>query len=61
MAKTTYDKNTDYQALINQAIQSGNAGLARQYEAQRNAKITDMNTQGTKYRRISANELLSAS
>ena len=47
MAKTTYDKDTDYQALINQAIESGNAGLARQYEAQRNAKITDMNTQGT--------------
>lgn len=46
MARTTYDKDTNYQALINQAIQSGNAGLARQYEAQRNAKIADMNTQG---------------
>ena len=31
MAKPTYDKDTDYQALINQAIQSGNASLARQY------------------------------
>lgn len=47
MAKITYDKDTDYQALINQAIQSGNASLARQYEAQRNAKIADMNAQGT--------------
>lgn len=47
MAKIAYDKDTDYQALINQAIQSGNASLARQYEAQRNAKIADMNAQGT--------------
>lgn len=47
MAKITYDKDTDYQALINQAIQSGNVSLARQYEAQRNAKIADMNAQGT--------------
>lgn len=47
MAKITYDKDTNYQALINQAIQSGNASLARQYEAQRNAKIADMNAQGT--------------
>jgi hypothetical protein len=47
MAKITYDKDTDYQALINQAIQSGNVNLARQYEAQRNAKIADMNAQGT--------------
>jgi len=47
MAKIKYDKDTDYQALINQAIQSGNASLARQYEAQRNAKIADMNAQGT--------------
>lgn len=47
MAKITYDKDTDYQALINQAIQSGNLSLARQYEAQRNAKIADMNAQGT--------------
>jgi len=47
MAKIAYDKDTDYQALINQAIQSGNLSLARQYEAQRNAKIADMNAQGT--------------
>lgn len=47
MAKIAYDKDTNYQALINQAIQSGNASLARQYEAQRNAKIADMNAQGT--------------
>jgi hypothetical protein len=47
MAKITYDKDTNYQALINQAIQSGNVSLARQYEAQRNAKIADMNAQGT--------------
>lgn len=47
MAKIKYDKDTDYQALINQAIQSGNLSLARQYEAQRNAKIADMNAQGT--------------
>jgi len=47
MAKIAYDKDTDYQALINQAILSGNLSLARQYEAQRNAKIADMNAQGT--------------
>lgn len=35
----TYDKNTDYQALINSAVQSGNLGAAAQYEQQRNAKI----------------------
>ncbi len=35
----TYDKNTDYQALINKSISSGDYGAAAQYEQQRNAKI----------------------
>lgn len=38
-----YDKDTDYQALINQAVSSGNYKAAAQYEQQRNAKISDMN------------------
>lgn len=38
-----YDKDTDYQALINQAVKSGNYKAAAQYEQQRNAKISDMN------------------
>ena len=45
--KVTYDKDVDYQSLINQAIQSGNAEQARGYEAQRNAKISDLNATGT--------------
>lgn len=38
-----YDKDTDYQALINDAVKSGNYKAAAQYEQQRNAKISDMN------------------
>ena len=38
-----YDKDTDYQALINDAVKSGNYKAAAQYEPQRNAKISDMN------------------
>lgn len=34
-----YDPNVDYQALINDAVSSGNYQLAAIYEAQRNAKI----------------------
>jgi hypothetical protein len=35
--------NTDYQALINQAVKAGNYAAAAQYELQRNAKIDSMN------------------
>lgn len=38
--KVTYDKNTDYQALINN---TSDAKLKAQYQAQRSAKIADMN------------------
>lgn len=34
-----YDKNTDYQALINKSVSAGDFGSAAQYEKQRNAKI----------------------
>lgn len=34
-----YDNDTDYQALINQAVNSGDYALANQYERSRNAKI----------------------
>lgn len=43
----SYDKNTDYQAKINEAIAKGDKQSAMQYEAQRNAKIEDMNKAGT--------------
>lgn len=35
----SYDKNTDYQALINKSVGAGDFGSAAQYEKQRNAKI----------------------
>lgn len=38
---TTYNKNTDYQALINKAVASGDLTSAAKYEQQRNAKIAD--------------------
>lgn len=34
-----YDKNKDYQAMINQAVAAGDMHSAAQYEQQRNAKI----------------------
>lgn len=42
-----YNKDTDYQALINQAVQNGNYKAAAQYEQQRNEKINDLNSSGT--------------
>ena len=42
----TYDKDTDYQKLINQAVKEGNYSAAAQYEQQRNAKIADLNASG---------------
>ncbi len=41
-----YDKNTDYQALIDQAIGQGNYYMAAIYEQQRNAKIAGEGMQG---------------
>lgn len=41
--KYTYDKNKDYQAMINQAVDSGDFRSAALYEQQRNQKIDDMN------------------
>ena len=46
MPNYTYDPNTDYQALINQAINQGNYYMAAIYEQQRNAKISGENMQG---------------
>lgn len=43
----TYDPDVDYQALINEAVASGNTAAAAVYEQQRNAKIADMNKAGT--------------
>ncbi len=43
----TYDKNTDYMALINKAKAAGDIKAASSYEAMRNAKIADMNSAGT--------------
>lgn len=42
-----YDKNTDYQALINKAVAQGNYKAAAQYEQQRNEKIADLNATNT--------------
>lgn len=41
--KTTYDRNVDYQALINQAAARGDYSAAAKYEQQRNAKIAGEN------------------
>lgn len=42
-----YDKDIDYQALINQAAASGDMKAAGMYEQQRNAKISDLDAAGT--------------
>lgn len=42
-----YDKNTDYTALINKAVEDGDYAAAAQYEQQRNEKVADMNAAGT--------------
>lgn len=42
----SYDKNTDYTALRDQAAASGDYKAAAQYEAQRNQKIQDLNASG---------------
>ena len=43
----SYDKDTDYQALIDQAVASGDMASAALYEQQRNTKINDLNAAGT--------------
>jgi hypothetical protein len=43
----SYDPNTDYQALINKAVEAGAYDVAAYYEQQRNAKIAGMNAAGT--------------
>lgn len=43
----SYDKNQDYQALIDQAAAKGDYRAAAQYEQQRNAKIAGTNSQYT--------------
>lgn len=45
--KYTYDKKTDYQALINDAVGAGDYQSAALYEQQRNQKISDMDAAGT--------------
>lgn len=45
--KYTYDKNKDYQGMINQAVDAGDFRSAALYEQQRNQKIDDMNSAGT--------------
>lgn len=47
MAAIAYDPNVDYMQLIMDAEKAGNRSLAAQYEAQRNAKIADLNAAGT--------------
>lgn len=42
-----YNKDTDYQKLIDEAVQNMNYSDAAKYEALRNQKIADMNTAGT--------------
>ena len=42
-----YDKNTDYQALINDAVARGDYAAAAQAEQSRNQKIADMDASGT--------------
>ena len=37
--KTTYDRDTDYQKKINDAVAAGNYTAAAKYEQARNAKI----------------------
>lgn len=45
--KITYDPNTDYTALINKAVETGDWEAAKGYDEQRNAKLADMNAAGT--------------
>lgn len=45
--KYTYDKKKDYQAMINEAVDTGDYQSAALYEQQRNQKIADMNAAGT--------------
>lgn len=45
MAK--YDKDVDYQALINEAVEKKDYKAAAQYEQQRNEKINDLNASGS--------------
>ena len=42
-----YNKNTDYTALINKAVEDGDYAAAAVYEQQRNEKVADMNAAGT--------------
>lgn len=42
-----YDPNTDYQAEINKAVEEGDFEKAARLEEQRNAKIADLNKNGT--------------
>lgn len=43
----SYNKDTDYQKLIEEAAKAGDLLAAAKYEQQRNAKITDMNNSGS--------------
>lgn len=42
-----YNKNTDYQKLINDAVSKGDYSSAAKYEQQRNEKIKDLDATGT--------------
>lgn len=51
-----YNKDTDYQALINKAVAKGDYKAAAQYEQQRNEKIAGLNATGTnKYNATTTN------
>lgn len=55
--KWEYDYDTDYQALINDAVKNKDYGSAARYEQQRNAKIADMNAAGTnKWNAVATND-----
>ena len=60
MQNYTYDPNTDYQKLIDQAVSEGNYYMAAIYEQQRNAKISGENMQGVSTTNAYANYLPSA-
>lgn len=53
----SYNKNTDYQSLIDKATASGDTASAAKYEAARNEKIADMNRAGTNYGGYTATKL----
>lgn len=42
-----YDKDTDYQKIIDEAVKAGDYSTAARAEQQRNAKISDLNASGT--------------